>query len=235
MSAVDKDSDKQRRGIRSYVLRTGRITPSQNRAFDQYWPQYGLSCNGDFLDQSQVFGRQAPLVVEIGFGMGESLLTMAQEQADFDFIGIEVHTPGVGRLLNALGANNINNVRIYQDDALQVLRNCITDNSVYRLQLYFPDPWPKKKHHKRRIVQADFVELVGRKLIPGGHFHVDTDWWNYAEHMLEVFADKTALFRNLSGEGEASERPDYRPQTKFEQRGRRLGHGVWDLIFEKCC
>jgi tRNA (guanine-N7-)-methyltransferase len=225
--------EPSKRGVRSYVLRTGRMTDSQKRAFDDHWSQFGLLTTAGRLDCQDVFARQAPLVVEVGFGMGESLLTMAQQEPDKNFVGIEVHTPGVGRLLNNLAENKVENVRLYQDDAQVVLDHCIADNSVYRLQLYFPDPWPKKKHHKRRIVQQEFVEKVWRKLIQGGAFHIATDWQAYAEHMLEVFARCPELFRNQAGPGQFSPRPDYRPTTKFEQRGQRLGHGVWDLLFEK--
>ncbi len=227
------DHNQTLRGIRSYVLRTGRITESQKRAFNQHWEAFGLSVADGIFDQEKIFGRTAPLVVEIGFGMGESLLTMAEQAEDSNFLGIEVHSPGVGRLMNKLVAANINNVRIYKEDALLVLEHCLADESLDRLQLYFPDPWPKKKHHKRRIVQSDFIRLVWRKLKPNAVFHLATDWQPYAEYMVEVFAEQPALFNNLAGPDQFSPRPTYRPLTKFEQRGQRLGHGVWDLLFEK--
>ena len=172
------------RGIRSYVLRTGRITESQKRAFDRHWHQFGLTVADGLIDQEKTFGRIAPLVVEVGFGMGESLLSMAQQADDTDFLGIEVHTPGVGRLMNNLAAKEINNVRLYREDALLVLEHCLADNCVDRLQLYFPDPWPKKKHHKRRIVQSEFTRLVWRKLKAGAVFHLATDWRPYADYLL---------------------------------------------------
>lgn len=228
----DTESNPLMRSVRSYVLRTGRITPSQKSAFEFHWPLYGLEISPGIIDPSKVFKRQAPLVLEIGFGMGESLLTMAQQEPDKNFIGIEVHTPGVGRLLNSIDEHDVQNLRIYRDDALGVLQQCFENQSIDRLQLYFPDPWPKKKHHKRRIVQAKFVELVSQKLKPGGIFHMATDWQAYAEHMLEVM-ELSKSFSNTAGPGNFSDRPDFRPTTKFEQRGARLGHGVWDLIYQK--
>ena len=221
------------RGVRSYVLRTGRMTDSQKRAFDQHWQTYGLSSTNGTINPASIFCSDGPLVVEIGFGMGESLLAMAHNHPETLFIGIEVHTPGVGRLLNQLAEHDLNNVRIYQEDALQVLALSLAPNSVDRLQLYFPDPWPKKKHHKRRIVQTEFLQSVWRVLKPGGVFHLATDWQPYSEYMLEVFAEQQHLYRNVAGPNNFSPRPEYRPLTKFEQRGRKLGHGVWDLLFEK--
>jgi len=226
-------AENHKRSIRSYVLRTGRMTDSQKRAFDRHWQTYGLSSADGQINPADVFGRKAPLVVELGFGMGESLLTMANQQPDLNFIGIEVHTPGVGRLMNQLADNEIANLRVYCEDGLQVLKQAIPDDGVARFQLYFPDPWPKKKHHKRRIVQVEFMQLVWRKLQAGGIFHLATDWQEYAEHMLAVFAEQQTLFANQAGKDRFSPRPDFRPLTKFEQRGQRLGHGVWDLVFEK--
>lgn len=228
-----KGTEPLKRGVRSYVLRTGRITESQKRAFDRHWQGFGLERENGILDQQQVFGRIAPLVVEIGFGMGESLHTMAQQEGEKDFIGIEVHPPGVGRLLNNLAQTETSNVKIFRDDALAVMNECIANSSLTRLQLYFPDPWPKKKHHKRRIVQHDFVKLAWEKLQAKGIFHLATDWQPYAEHMMAVFAEWQNEFSNLAGADQFAERPEFRPSTKFEQRGRRLGHGVWDLLFEK--
>ena len=230
MSITDQRSQ---RTVRSFVLRTGRITMSQKRAFEQHWQRFGLSVDAGHCNAAQVFARQAPLILEIGFGMGESLLNMARQAPENDFIGIEVHTPGVGRLLNNLATAEINNVRIYHHDAIAVLQQCIVDSSLQRVQLFFPDPWPKKKHHKRRIVQTEFLDLVWRKLQPAGIFHLATDWQAYAQHMLDVFALRADKFSNCAGAGHVSPRPDYRPLTKFEQRGRRLGHGVWDLLYEK--
>ena len=228
------DPPPGKRGIRSYVLRTGRITPSQKSAFDRHWHKYGLNLGDGEFNQQTVFPRKAPLVLEIGFGMGESLCAMAEQEPDKSFIGIEVHTPGVGRLLNDLAVGQIDNVRIYRDDAVAVLQQCVADNSIARLQLYFPDPWPKKKHHKRRIVQPAFVELAWKKLVPGGILHLATDWQAYAEHMVDIIEGlESDRFTNIAGSKRFSPRPQYRPMTKFEQRGERLGHSVWDLLYQK--
>lgn len=218
------------KAIRSYVIRAGRITAGQKKAFDNWWPIYGVSLHDGSLDPAAVFGREAPLVLEIGFGMGDSLLQMASQEPDKNFIGIEVHPPGVGRLINSAGKDGIANLRVYMADAMDVLEDCIPDNSIDRLQLYFPDPWHKKKHHKRRILQPAFVQKLRGKIRLGGVFHLATDWQNYAEHMLEVMSAAEG-FTN-TGEGYVP-RPDYRPITKFEKRGERLGHGVWDLVFKR--
>jgi len=220
------------KAVRSYVIRASRITTGQRRAFDRYWAQYGLSLYDGTLDVAAAFGRDAPLVVEVGFGNGDSLLAMAEAEPDKNFLGIEVHPPGVGRLLNHAGQHELSNLRLYMADAVDVLTDCIADNSVERFQLYFPDPWPKKKHHKRRIVQPDFIALVTNKLKAGGVIHLATDWENYAEHILEVLEAASNL-KNRAGPGQFSPRPAFRPETKFEQRGEKLGHGVWDLLYEK--
>ncbi len=220
------------KSIRSFVIRAGRITLGQKNAFERWWPEYGLSLKNGVLDLDSCFGRQAPRVLEIGFGMGDSLLAMAEAEPDKDFIGIEVHPPGVGRLINAAGKAGLRNLRVYMADAMDVLEDCIPDQSIDRLQLYFPDPWHKKKHHKRRIVQPAFVQQLRTKLLPNGVFHMATDWQNYAEHMLEIMSVAPG-FLNLSTQGDYCPRPDYRPITKFEKRGERLGHGVWDLLFAR--
>jgi len=217
--------------IRSFIRRQGRLTPGQEIALDQHWPQYGLEPELDY-DFSQVFGRQAPLIVEIGFGNGDSLAKMAAANPDHDYIGIEVHKPGVGHLLILLHEQALTNVRVYCHDAIEILEQKIPDHSLAGLHLFFPDPWHKKKHHKRRIVRPSFVELLNKKLQVGGYFHAATDWQNYAESMLEVLSASEGL-KNTSLTQDYCERPDYRPLTKFEQRGLRLGHGVWDLIFRK--
>lgn len=220
------------KSIRSFVIRAGRITLGQKNAFELWWPKYGLSLSKGALDIEPCFGRKAPLVLEIGFGMGESLFTMAQQESDKNFIGIEVHPPGVGRLINTAGKEGVENLRVYMADANDVLEDCIADGSVDRLQVYFPDPWHKKKHNKRRMIQPDFVQRARAKLAIGGVFHLATDWENYAEQMLEVMS-ATPGFKNLAPGGSYSERPEYRPTTKFEKRGERLGHGVWDLLFTR--
>ncbi len=220
------------KAIRSYVIRAGRITEGQRAAFDDCWPRYGLSLHDGALDFEATFGREAPRVLEIGFGMGDSLLTMAQQEPDKDFIGIEVHPPGVGRLIKGAADAGLSNLRVYMADAIDVLDDCIPVASIDRFQLYFPDPWHKKKHHKRRIVQPPFVEKVRTRLAPDGLFHLATDWQNYAEHMQEVM-EAAPGFANAVAPGQYAQRPEYRPVTKFEQRGARLGHGVWDLLYRR--
>ena len=217
--------------IRSFIRRQGRLTPGQQLALDNHWATYCLDPKNDY-DFAQVFGRDAPLFVEIGFGNGDSLAKMAAANPDKDYIGIEVHTPGVGHLLILLHEQGINNVRIYSHDAIEILEQKITDNSLSGVHLFFPDPWHKKKHHKRRIVRASFVDLLVKKLKPAGYFHAATDWENYAEAMLAVLSEGNVL-KNTSPTQDYCPCPEYRPLTKFEQRGIRLGHGVWDLIFSK--
>lgn len=217
--------------IRSFVRREGRITERQQTAITQLWKKYGLSSD-KMLDPLAVFGSNAPLVIEIGFGMGQSLLEMAQANPNKHYIGIEVHRPGVGALLASLEEQHIQNVRIYSTDAILLLKQCIPHHSVSELFVYFPDPWPKKRHHKRRLIQPDFMQLVVDVLISGGIFHCATDWEDYAVHMMAVLSACPNL-KNSRGEGAFSTRPDWRPETKFERRGQRLGHDIYDLIFEK--
>ena len=222
----------RKKSIRSYVVRAGRMTSAQRQAFDGGWSRYGLKLCDGALDTEREFGAKAPLIVEIGFGMGDSLLQMAQAAPDCHFVGIEVHPPGVGSLMNAAAAVEVDNLRLYLADATDVMRECIGAQSVDRLQLYFPDPWHKKKHNKRRIVQPDFVQMVRSRLRLGGVFHMATDWQPYAEQMLETMQQADG-FSNCAVSDYAP-KPDYRPLTKFERRGARLGHGVWDLLFERC-
>lgn len=219
-----------RRAIRSFVLRTGRMTPGQKLAYEELWPQYGLSIDQGMQDFDKVFPASQPSVLEIGYGMGDSLVEMARAAPEQNFIGIEVHRPGVGRLLRLARDHELNNLRTYAEDAVEVLKDCVPEGSLDRLQLFFPDPWHKKKHHKRRIVQLEFMELVRSRLKPGGEFHAATDWENYAEHMMEILSGAPG-WENKAGAGNYSPKPDYRPHTKFEARGERLGHGVWDLVF----
>ncbi|WP_263143037.1 tRNA (guanosine(46)-N7)-methyltransferase TrmB [Pseudomonas sp. RIT-PI-AD] len=226
------EAERPQRTIKSFVMRAGRMTEGQQRGLDQGWPRFGLELAGGRRDFAEVFGRRAPLTFEIGFGMGHSLLEMAAAAPEQDFIGVEVHKPGVGALLNGLLGQGLNNVRVYSCDALEVLRDCVADASLDRLLLFFPDPWHKSRHHKRRIVQPAFAELVRQKLKPGGVLHMATDWEPYAEHMLEVM-NVAPGYRNLAPDGRWVERPAERPVTKFERRGERLGHGVWDLKFER--
>lgn len=222
----------KKKSIRSFVIRGGRITEGQRNAFEQWWPTFGLSLFGGTLDSTEAFQREAPLVLEVGFGMGDSLLQMAIAEPDKNFIGIEVHPPGVGRLIHLAGKAELSNLKIYMADAVDVLHDCIPHASIDRLQLYFPDPWHKKKHHKRRIVQPEFIQLVESRLKPNGRFHMATDWAHYAEYMLELMSSASG-FTNTAGEYCFAPKPDYRPLTKFEARGERLGHGVWDIVFEK--
>ncbi|PPK77932.1 tRNA (guanine-N(7)-)-methyltransferase [Methylobacter tundripaludum] len=217
--------------IRSFIRRQGRITQGQQLALECHWDRYCLDPDADY-DFKQVFGRAAPLIVEIGFGTGDSLAKMAAANPDNDYIGIEVHKPGVGHLMLLLDQQGLTNVRIYCHDAIDIIEHKVADNSLAGVHLFFPDPWPKKKHHKRRIVRPSFVELLARKLQPNGYFHAATDWQNYAEHMLEILSAGAGL-GNTSQTGDYCGRPEYRPLTRFEQRGLRLGHGVWDLIFRR--
>ncbi|MFT2089406.1 tRNA (guanosine(46)-N7)-methyltransferase TrmB [Paraglaciecola sp. 2405UD69-4] len=220
------------RKIQSFVKREGRLTQGQARAIEQYWPTMGLEHSAGALDFSDVFGRKAPVVLEIGFGMGKSLVEMAANEPEKDFVGIEVHRPGVGACLNEAAEQNVTNLRVFEHDAVEILADCVADNSLARVQLFFPDPWHKTRHHKRRIVQSEFVQKLRTKLAIGGVFHMATDWENYAEHMLEVMSQAEG-FKNQSATSDYVPRPDQRPLTKFEQRGHRLGHGVWDLMFER--
>lgn len=217
-----------KKSIRSFALRTGRMTEGQRQAFEKYWPIYGMDLFAGTIDMEQLFERKAPTVLEIGFGMGDSLYQMASNEPDKNFIGIEVHTPGVGRLIANAGKSELKNLRVYLADAKDVLAECIPDGSIDRLQIYFPDPWHKKKHHKRRLVQPEFIQFLCSKLTADGIIHMATDWENYAEQMLEVCSAEPQLTSTETG---FIPRPEWRPETKFERRGARLGHGVWDLIF----
>ena len=226
------DADLKRRPIRSYVLRTGRMTPGQQRAYDQNWRRWGLEHGDGPMDSAQVFGRVAPVVLEIGFGMGQSLVDMALAAPERNFIGVEVHKPGVGRLLHSMEERGVDNIRVYCHDAVEVLRDCLADGSLDTVQIFFPDPWHKKRHNKRRLIQPAFVEQLRQKLQPGGTLHLATDWENYAEQMLEVLEAAPGL-ANSHGAAQFAPRPEHRPLTKFELRGERLGHGVWDLIYTR--
>lgn len=229
---IDANKKTTLRRIRSFVRREGRLTKGQQRALTELFPQYGIRLAQHELDLDHLFGRHVPRVLEIGFGNGASLAELASQHSENDYLGIEVHRPGVGNLLLQIEKQGLTNIRVSNDDAVEVLEQQIPDGSLDAVYLFFPDPWHKKKHHKRRIVQPAFVQLLRRKLKPDGIFHMATDWENYAQHMLEVMTQAEG-FVNLAGTGNYSPRPDYRPLTKFEQRGQRLGHGVWDLIFKK--
>jgi tRNA (guanine-N7-)-methyltransferase len=218
------------RPVRSFVRREGRMTEAQRRAFEQYGARYLIDDQEARCDLAAIFGRAAPRLLEIGFGMGDALLEMARRHPEQDYLGVEVYRPGIGRLLRALAEEDIRNVRILCADAVQVLTHMIPDAALDAVFLFFPDPWPKKRHHKRRIVQPEFVELVARRLRPGGMFHLATDWEEYAQHMLTVL-EQSPSFTNSAGAGNYAPRPDERALTKFERRGERLGHGVWDLVY----
>ncbi|WP_438971181.1 tRNA (guanosine(46)-N7)-methyltransferase TrmB [Methylophaga sp.] len=224
--------NKTMRTIRSFVRREGRLTPGQERALDKLWPEFGIDESTETLDLETLFGRSSPVVLEIGFGNGASLAEMAKQQPDHNYIGIEVHRPGVGQLLKAIETEALTNVRVACTDAVELIKNRIPDKSLDRVQIYFPDPWHKKRHHKRRIIQPKFVNILANKLKHGGLLHLATDWQDYAEQMLVDLSDNDR-FKNTSQTGDFIERPDYRPLTKFEQRGHRLGHGVWDLLFKR--
>ncbi|MGL4712358.1 MAG: tRNA (guanosine(46)-N7)-methyltransferase TrmB [Shewanella sp.] len=231
-TAEFNEEGKYLRKIRSFVLREGRLTKGQAHAIENQWPTMGLDYSPTPLILRDVFGREAETVLEIGFGMGASLVQMATEAPEQNFIGIEVHKPGVGSCLSDAGIAGVTNLRVYHHDAMEVLEHAIADCSLARVQLFFPDPWHKKRHHKRRIVQAEFAELIRRKLKIGGVFHMATDWEEYSEHMLEVMQAAPG-YQNQSADDTVVPRPDHRPLTKFEARGHRLGHGVWDLMFER--
>ena len=222
--------EEGRRQVRSFVLRQGRFTPAQQRAFDELWPRFGIDYQGSPRNYDDIFGRSAKRVLEIGFGNGEALRFAAQHDRERDLIGIEVHAPGVGRLLNALAEDGSDHVRLYHHDAVEVLNHEVADGSLDEVRIYFPDPWHKKRHNKRRLIQPEFVKKLAEHLQPGGYIHCATDWQPYAEQMLEVLSAEP-LLRNTA-EGYAP-KPEYRPLTKFENRGIKLGHGVWDLVFRR--
>jgi tRNA (guanine-N7-)-methyltransferase len=216
--------------IRSFVLRQGRVSNAQRRAVDTLLAVYGIAYAPGVLDFARTFGRSAATILEIGFGMGETTARIAQAHPENNYLAIEVHTPGVGSLLKLIDENRIANLRLIQHDAVEVLQHMIGPASLAGAHIFFPDPWPKKRHHKRRLIRADFVALLASRLAPGAHVHAATDWEEYAEQILAVLAAEPALANTAPG---YAPRPDYRPQTKFENRGLKLGHGVWDIIFRK--
>lgn len=218
------------RTIKSFVLRTGRVSNRQQYALDHWLADFVLPASGEAWDLASEFGRVADTVVEIGFGMGDSLLSMAKQQPHLNFLGIEVHLAGIGSLVASLHDDAVNNVRVVPFDAVEVFKHYIADDSLAGVQIFFPDPWPKKRHHKRRLVQAEFIRMLVQKIKIGGFIHCATDWQEYAEHMRVVLLNEPNL-HNQQEDDSFSPRPRTRPLTKFEQRGHRLGHGVWDLIF----
>jgi len=216
--------------IRSYVLRQGRFSAAQQRAYQELLPRFGVPYRAAPLDWREVFGREAPVVAEIGFGMGETTARIAAANPGTDYLAIEVHSPGVGALLKKIGEEAIANIRVVQHDAVEVMRDMVPAGSLAAIHVFFPDPWPKKRHHKRRLLQRDFVELAVTRLAPGGVLHVATDWREYADEVLALLEATPGLANTARG---FAPRPASRPETKFEQRGRRLGHGVFDIVFHR--
>lgn len=218
--------------MRSYVLRGGRLTAGQERALRELWPRFGIEDGDGLLDLDQLFGSNAPVILEIGFGNGEATWQMASAHPEENYIAVEVHQPGVGHLLLKIEEHGIENIRIACADATEFLRNRVSEESLEGVRIYFPDPWPKKRHHKRRIIQPSFVRALASRMHPGAILHLATDWEPYAEHMLEVIGGVEEL-TNLSASGGFSDKPEWRPETKYEKRGERLGHKVKDLLFVK--
>ena len=223
-------TDAERRSIRSYVLRQGRVTEAQARAVERLMPTYGIAFSPAPLDLDTVFGRPAPKILEIGFGMGETTATIAQAHPDTDYLGIEVHLPGVGALLRRVESLGLTNVRVIRHDAVDVLGKMIAPASLDGVHVFFPDPWPKKRHHKRRLLQPAFVHLLATRMKPGAYLHAATDWEDYAIQMLDALTAEPLLTNTATG---FAPRPESRPPTRFETRGARLGHGVWDLVFRR--
>ena len=226
---TNNDNIKNRH-IRSYVLRQGRVTVAQQRAVDTMQPVYGIPYSAQILDLDSTFGRTAPKILEIGFGMGDSTALIARDHPENDYLCLEVHTPGVGNLFKVMDEMQLTNIRIIQHDAVEVLRDMIADASLDGVHIFFPDPWHKARHNKRRLIQTPFIEKLMAKLKPGGYIHVATDWQDYAEQVLQVLSAEPLLENTAA---DYAPRPDYRPLTKFEKRGINLGHGVWDMVFRR--
>ena len=230
---INKENSPPHRTIKSFVLRQGRLTKAQQSALNDHWQAYGIDYSEQVLSIDKLFKNNNEIILEIGFGNGESLLQQATNQPQYNFIGIEVHSPGVGHLIHHACRQGVHNIKVIRHDAVEVLKHQIADSSIKQVQLFFPDPWHKKKHHKRRIIKPDFIQLIHRKLKPGGLFHMATDWQDYADYMLEQM-DNAEGFINTSGTGNFSADRASRCETKFERRGLKLGHKVWDLIYQKC-
>ena len=224
------DPPVSRRPIRSYVLRQGRFSSAQRLAYETLLPRYGVPYSTSPLNLRQVFGRDAPCILEIGFGMGDTTAEIAAGHPQNDYLAVEVHTPGVGSLLKHIAQRGLSNLRVIQHDAVEVVERMIAPAALDGAHIFFPDPWPKKRHHKRRLIQAPFVSLLASRLKSGGYIHVATDWEEYAQQILEVLSAEPTLRNSASG---FAPRPGYRPLTKFEQRGLKLGHGVWDIVFRR--
>lgn len=228
----EPNEDKERRRVRSFVLRAGRLTEGQKRALTELWPVYGVPQNGGLLDFTGLFGNSHPVIMEIGFGNGDATWQMAVASPGENYLAVEVHRPGVGHLLLKLEEHGIGNVRIACEDGVALLSRRVPDASLAGVRIFFPDPWPKKRHHKRRLIQAPFIELLAKKICRGGILHLATDWKPYADSMLEVMHNNQG-FENLSPEGGPVPKPDWRPVTKYEERGERLGHSVFDLVYRR--
>jgi tRNA (guanine-N7-)-methyltransferase len=227
---IEAPSTPRHRSIRSFVLRQGRFSPAQERAYESLLPRFGIAFAESPLDLTRTFGRTGPKILEIGFGMGETTAAIAKARSGDDFLAIEVHTPGVGGLLKLIEQENLANIRIVQHDAVEVVEHMLAPRALAGAHVFFPDPWPKKRHHKRRLLQGPFVHVLAERLEPGGYLHVATDWEEYAIQILETLRAEP-LLANTSHD--FAPRPAYRPLTKFERRGLKLGHGVWDLLFER--
>lgn len=228
---ANPEGQEQNRRIRSYVLRQGRLTKGQAHALETMFPKFGVLYQPAMLNLNELFGRgDSKKILEIGFGMGETTAKIAQTLPDCDFLGVEVHTPGVGALLKQVEAFGLTNIRVIQHDAVEVLQHMLPDHSLDGVHIFFPDPWHKKRHHKRRLIQAEFIKLLCSKLKPGAYLHVATDWQEYADWVLDVLRAETQLQNTAE---DFAEKPAYRPLTKFENRGIRLGHGVWDMVFKR--
>lgn len=233
MSNIELDSSENlqnRRNIKSFVLRQGHMTGAQQRAIDTQWSKFGVDYRPHKIDLNSTFQRTAPKILEIGFGMGTATATIAQRLPEVDFLAIDVHGPGVGNLLKLIQEENISNIRVMRHDAVEVVNTMLDSDSVHGIHIFFPDPWQKKRHHKRRLIQRPFIEQLLPKLESNGYIHLATDWEEYAEQMLEVLSSFDELNNTAD---DFAPKPTYRPETKFESRGKRLGHGVWDLVFVK--
>lgn len=223
-------SETSHRPVRSFVLRQGRMSNAQGRAHEALMPRFGIPFRAEKLELDQAFGRSAPKILEIGFGMGDSTAQIARSNPKNDYLCIEVHTPGVGSLLKQIEESGLSNIRIIQHDAVEVLKYMLNPDTLDGVHIFFPDPWPKKRHHKRRLIQPEFVALLCERLKTGGYLHAATDWEEYATHILATFSAEPLLANTAT---DYAPRPDYRPLTKFEQRGLKLGHGVWDIVFKR--
>jgi len=232
-AATTETEEFKQRKIRSFVLRQGHLSTGQARALEEFGPQFCIDYSPNLLDLDAAFGRRAPRVLEIGFGMGTATAEIAAQRPDTDFLGVEVHTPGVGSLLKLIGEQSLTNLRIVQHDAVEVLEHMLQPDSLAGVHIFFPDPWHKSRHNKRRLIKPDFVQQLVTRIQAGGYLHLATDWEDYAVQMLTVLSAEPSLVNTVTGSEGYAERPDYRPLTKFENRGIKLGHGVWDLVFQK--